>query len=213
MSEEIKKQLLLKHKSMPFDLIKARRSELNRKQFTSEMWFEKLLIENKLFGYRRNECLLFRFFGDFVFRNKGVVVEIDGVSHEGKEEYDKSRDQLLELFGYLVFRVPYNNKAIADSVIVQVKEALASRPILKKGKFSRVLKREVLRKEKYKTKKHKPTIQNENSKKAKKRNAVKEKLKDYYALKSKFAQVLEARKLNKKKLVMELRKRSLRPKT
>lgn len=38
-----------------------------------------------------------------------LVVEIDGNSHVGKEEYDKKRDEDLHAAGYKVIRLPFPN--------------------------------------------------------------------------------------------------------
>jgi very-short-patch-repair endonuclease len=89
--------------------IRERKYALNTKRFPSEIWFERHLTEAKIKGYRRNVCLECRFFGDFVFNKSKLVIEIDGASHSGKRDYDKSRDTLLKHFGYTVIRVRYNN--------------------------------------------------------------------------------------------------------
>jgi very-short-patch-repair endonuclease len=102
--------------------IAKRRSELNRKKFPSEMWFEKILTHHGMCGYRRNHALLGRFFGDFVWRKKKLVVEIDGSSHNGKEDYDQRRDAFLESFGYKVKRVRFSDVDASLKVIGWLKE-------------------------------------------------------------------------------------------
>jgi len=42
---------------------------------------------------------------DFFCTNRGVVIEIDGSSHENKTEYDKERDTFLESQGLTVIRI------------------------------------------------------------------------------------------------------------
>ncbi len=42
---------------------------------------------------------------DFYVKTLGLVIEIDGSSHDGKEEYDKSRQDYLEALGLKVYRI------------------------------------------------------------------------------------------------------------
>jgi very-short-patch-repair endonuclease len=44
------------------------------------------------------------FIVDFYVKSLGLVVEIDGSSHDQNQEYDKARQQFLENFGIHVFR-------------------------------------------------------------------------------------------------------------
>ena len=43
---------------------------------------------------------------DFYCKSLGVVVEIDGSSHDDKQEYDKARDEYLEGLGLQVIHIP-----------------------------------------------------------------------------------------------------------
>ncbi len=51
---------------------------------------------------------------DFFCAELGVVIEADGTSHRGREEYDARRDEFLRGLGLRVFRVPVEN--ILDDV-------------------------------------------------------------------------------------------------
>jgi len=104
-------------KPMPPNLIKKRRRELNNKMFPSEKWFEKMMCENKIGGYRRNVCIDRRYFGDFVWRCKKIVVEIDGPSHRDSCEYDRIRDEHLKSKGYTVKRIPWGNTKVGLTII------------------------------------------------------------------------------------------------
>ena len=42
---------------------------------------------------------------DFLDRAKKVVIEVDGSSHDGREEYDAERDEIMRADGYRVLRV------------------------------------------------------------------------------------------------------------
>lgn len=132
------KELLDKFRPMPKWLIKKRRKELNGKQFPSEIWFLRLLEKNGFCGFKRNVCLGERFFGDFVFREQKIVIEIDGASHVGKEGYDAERDELLSYLGYRVFRVRTLSHCSALGVLNKLKDLIArkknkAKPITQKS--------------------------------------------------------------------------------
>ena len=86
---------------------RERRRELNRKDFPSEAWFERELKKKNVGAYERNFCLEKVFFGDFVWPSKRIVVELDGSSHNGKEEYDAKRDRFLRSRKWTVVRIRF----------------------------------------------------------------------------------------------------------
>ena len=55
-----------------------------------------------------------RYFADFVCKAGKLIVELDGAAHQEREDYDARRTQVLELFGYLILRVP-NERVLADA--------------------------------------------------------------------------------------------------
>lgn len=103
-----------------------RTRELNRKNFPSEAWFERLLFEHQVGNYSRNPSLIGKYFGDFVWFSHGIVVEIDGISHIGKEDYDKKRDEQLTKAGYKVCRIKMGDRDDATRVILGIKELLSA---------------------------------------------------------------------------------------
>lgn len=121
--------------------IKKRRFNLNRAWWPSELWFAKLLRQACIGGYRRNWCISKRYFGDFVWRSRGIVVEIDGKSHVGKEEYDARRDEFIRQQGYEVFRIPHLNEARALEVIEELKKRIPADERLRSGDFKKPEKR------------------------------------------------------------------------
>ena len=44
------------------------------------------------------------YFADFLCRDLKLVIELDGVSHESSEDYDRARDQWMAAQGYCVLR-------------------------------------------------------------------------------------------------------------
>ena len=108
------------------------RSELNRKQFPSEMWFNGLLKTNGVRRYHRNLPLLDRYLGDFVWIRARIVIEIDGRSHAGKEEYDRERDYNLSRDGWRVWRIKAYDLKGAENTIENLKRVLKQKPDLRK---------------------------------------------------------------------------------
>ena len=100
---------------------KKRRSLLNSRKFPSEMWAIKILQRQHLFGFRRNVCVNGRYFGDFVWRSKKLVLEIDGKDHQRpkKIKYDLRRDSWLESHGWKVIRA---NAFDSDSLLKAIEK-------------------------------------------------------------------------------------------
>jgi very-short-patch-repair endonuclease len=112
---------------------RKRRRELNRKNFPSEKYFEKLLGLWKVPTlYQRNFCLVGTFFGDFVWVHHKLVVEIDGSSHENKASYDAWRDEKIKKGGWRIYRLNY---PFVESEIAEFKRLFL--PIITKGSPSR----------------------------------------------------------------------------
>lgn len=82
------------------------RNRLNKSKFKSEEWFKNELKQSGIkIKYLQNFPILKKYFADFYFRKQKLIIEIDGSSHKGKEEYDKKRDTILMYAGYKVIRV------------------------------------------------------------------------------------------------------------
>jgi very-short-patch-repair endonuclease len=65
------------------------------------------------------------YFADFACVAKKVIVECDGISHEGREKYDASRDTFLLLHGYRVLRftddeVQGNPDRVASKILLEL---------------------------------------------------------------------------------------------
>ena len=79
-------------------------------------------------GYKfRRQVSIDHYVVDFLCIAKKLVVEIDGVSHEGREGYDAVRTQHLEQRGYHVIR--FSNDDVyedVDAVIEAIYETLIS---------------------------------------------------------------------------------------
>lgn len=69
---------------------------------------------------------------DFVCLEARLVVEIDGLSHDSRQRYDKRRDVYLRGLGYDVLRfsdsdVLKNSEAVAETVVQIVKKRAGER--------------------------------------------------------------------------------------
>ena len=86
--------------------LKERAKELRKNGTLSEVLFWNK-IKNKQFkslDFDRQKiignCIV-----DFYCASCGVVIEIDGSSHDGKEEYDRARDEYLQSFFLTVIHI------------------------------------------------------------------------------------------------------------
>jgi very-short-patch-repair endonuclease len=62
------------------------------------------------------------YFADFVCRERGVVIEVDGSQHLERAAHDRVRDEYMLSAGYSVYRVPVNSvlkerEAVCESIL------------------------------------------------------------------------------------------------
>jgi very-short-patch-repair endonuclease len=92
----------------------ANARRLRRDQTLAEKAFWKLVRNRRLGGFRfLRQVPIDRYFADFVCEAGKLIVELDGPTHEEREDYDSRRTEDLELFGYVVLRFP-NDRVLAD---------------------------------------------------------------------------------------------------
>lgn len=118
---------------------KARRLRKDSTPSEIELW--KLLRAGKIQGYTFNrQKPLDEYIVDFYCKKLRLVIEIDGVSHDGKEEYDYHREQKLKALGLTIIRF-YDHEVMDNIRGIQIKllkivkelEAKYSVPPLKGG--------------------------------------------------------------------------------
>jgi very-short-patch-repair endonuclease len=117
---------------MAFRVVNARRHSLNARKIRSELELQKIIGASPLAGgYKRNECLMCIFIGDFVFPRRNLVLEADGNWHESAEACakDLERDLILRKGGWHVYRFkqPFNHEA----VLAQLREISLKHPRMK----------------------------------------------------------------------------------
>jgi very-short-patch-repair endonuclease len=88
-------------------LFKARSRELRADQNIAETILWESLRNGKLKGFKfRRQYPISSYILDFYCATAALVVELDGSSHEGREEYDSVRDAWLKTQGLFVIRCP-----------------------------------------------------------------------------------------------------------
>jgi very-short-patch-repair endonuclease len=92
----------------------ANARRLRRNQTLAEKVLWNLVRNRQLGGFRfLRQVAIDRYFADFVCEAAKLIVELDGATHDDREDYDERRTEALELFGYVVLRFP-NERVLAD---------------------------------------------------------------------------------------------------
>jgi very-short-patch-repair endonuclease len=81
----------------------------------TEKVFWNEVRDRKLGGHKfRRQYLIGPYIADFVCVEKKLIVELDGIVHANRPNYDKERDEILESQGYRVMR--FRNEEFLDDV-------------------------------------------------------------------------------------------------
>jgi very-short-patch-repair endonuclease len=92
----------------------ANARRLRRNQTLAEKTLWTLVRNRRLGGFKfLRQVAIDRYFADFVCEAAKVIVELDGPAHDGREDYDSRRTEILELFGYIVVRFR-NERVLGD---------------------------------------------------------------------------------------------------
>jgi len=96
-----------KYKSLPFNpALKKRARELRKAGMLHEalLWNQLKQKQFKGLDFDRQK-IIGNYIVDFFCAEKGVVIEADGVSHAGREDYDANRDDYLKHLGLNVIHI------------------------------------------------------------------------------------------------------------
>ncbi|WP_150126818.1 endonuclease domain-containing protein [Sphingomonas panacis] len=108
----------------------ARMRALRRDASPAERRLWSILRGSALDGFKfRHQQRLGPFYGDFVCQAARLVVEVDGQTHVGAEEYDANRTAFLEQEGYRVIR--FGNAEVMtnlEGVAYAIRAALVPSP-------------------------------------------------------------------------------------
>ena len=112
--------------------MRARADDLRRRETPTEKRLWRELRDRRLAGVKfRRQHVLGRFVVDFVAPRQRLVVEIDGSSHDGRADFDASREQALRAMDYRVVRVTasdveYRPDRVRQSILAAFEPPLSS---------------------------------------------------------------------------------------
>jgi very-short-patch-repair endonuclease len=98
------------------DPVKAELAKGMRRVMTPEeqlLWDRLRRSQLNGFHFRRQQ-VIHGFIADFYCHSAALIVELDGNSHEGRQEYDADRDRILTGHGFLTIR--FENRAVRDHI-------------------------------------------------------------------------------------------------
>ena len=108
--------------------------DLRNNQTPSEKLLWEVLRRKGLFGYKflRQHPIFYRedknwvefFIADFYCARLMLIIELDGKSHEGREDYDSDRDEKLLSKGLKVVRIKNEELVDINNVIGIIKEII-----------------------------------------------------------------------------------------
>ncbi len=109
--------------------LKSRASALRRDSTLPERLLWSRLRADRLPGFKfRRQAVIDRFVVDFYCPAAKLIIEIDGVSHDGRRLADASRTDRLAALGYRVIR--YNDQVLEDADAVTEDIANRARLVL-----------------------------------------------------------------------------------
>ncbi len=86
--------------------LQPRARSLRKAGVLSEVIFWKQVHKNKFYKIDFDrQRIIGNYIVDFYVKSLGLVIEIDGTSHNGKEEYDARREAYLKNLGLKVYRI------------------------------------------------------------------------------------------------------------
>jgi very-short-patch-repair endonuclease len=110
-----------KHKSAPHHRQRAKELRRQWSPHEQKLWGELKLL-NKATGFKfRRQHPLSPYIVDFICLEARLIIELDGTSHNTRQEYDQKRDAYLEWLGYKTMRFANQEFAVnKDGVIMAI---------------------------------------------------------------------------------------------
>ena len=108
-------ELITNFREIPYNLtLKDRAKEMRNNSTKGEIKFWCELLRNKQTGYQfYRQKIIGHYIVDFYCAKLKLVVEIDGISHMQKKEYDEHRNAILESFGLKVLH--FNDQDVLNN--------------------------------------------------------------------------------------------------
>lgn len=99
----------------------------------ARLWLSLRSLRDQGFHFRRQHPLL-GYYLDFVCLSRGLVVEVDGGSHEGRSDWDRRRDAALADIGLKTLRIPAASvrdclSDVVDFIVRELETAAPTRPL------------------------------------------------------------------------------------
>ena len=123
--ESIKHNFKFKNLSLPQnEKLKDKAKELRKAGVLSEVLFWKRVNKKQLLGLDIDrQKIIGNFIVDFYVKKLGLVIEIDGSSHNDKYEYDLNRIEYLESLGLNLVRIEdLEIKKNLNGVLIYIKK-------------------------------------------------------------------------------------------
>lgn len=80
--------------------------EMRKSPMPNERWLWNVVRNRRLGGWKfRRQCPVGPYIADFLCEGAHVIVELDGSSHDDRQDYDEARCAVLESLDYCVIRV------------------------------------------------------------------------------------------------------------
>ena len=97
----------VKWKDLPYNpALKEKAKQLRKSGNLSEVLFWNQVKNRQFLGLDFDrQKIIGNYIVDFYCKDLGIIIEIDGVSHDGKIEYDEQRDAYLKDLGLKVFHI------------------------------------------------------------------------------------------------------------
>jgi very-short-patch-repair endonuclease len=114
-------------------IAKARAMRKSMSPPEARLWLSLRRLRAQGFHFRRQHPLL-GYYLDFVCLSRGLVVEVDGGSHEGRSDWDRRRDDALLQVGLKTLRIPAvevrdHLPEVLDFIIRELQAAAPTRPL------------------------------------------------------------------------------------
>jgi very-short-patch-repair endonuclease len=109
-------------------LLKPLARDMRRDMVLSERILWKYIRNRQILGYKfRRQQVIGNYIVDFYCHELKLVLEVDGLSHEGKQQYDRERQNFIENLGFKVIRftnedVGMNISGVIDELTFQINQ-------------------------------------------------------------------------------------------
>ena len=109
------------HKNTPLDYDRAKNLRYQSSPFEHMLWRElRLLYKRTGIKFRRQQPIS-PYIADFACMKAKLIIELDGHSHDTRQEYDRKRDAYLRQLGFEVLRFDNNDVATnLESVVMTI---------------------------------------------------------------------------------------------